>query len=79
GRGCFKVATKALEYLIKLNFKNLAINQTITKNNIADFDTMVTFAKSHKINLNIGTFCNLGRGFDDISLTKDERKEIDRI
>ena len=40
---------------------------------------MVTFAKSHKINLNIGTFCKLGRGFDDISLTKDERKEIDRI
>ncbi|EOJ78333.1 radical SAM/SPASM domain-containing protein [Enterococcus faecalis] len=79
GRGCFKVATKALENLIKLNFKNLAINQTITKNNIADIDTMVTFAKSHKINLNIGTFCKLGRGFDDISLTKDERKEIDRI
>lgn len=79
GKGCFKVAEKALKNLISLNFKNLAINQTITKNNIDDIQTMAKFSNEYKIKLNIGTFCKLGRGFEDVSLTNEERMYINKL
>ncbi len=81
GLGCYRFAKKAIDNLIELRFKNITINQTITKKNISAVEKLELFAKKNNIHLNTGVFCEMGRGKNIDSLSIDERKlvEIDSI
>ncbi|WP_077302515.1 radical SAM/SPASM domain-containing protein [Virgibacillus pantothenticus] len=79
GKGCFKVIDKAINNLIDLGFQNIAINQTVTKNNLQDIDMMVDFAEKHGIELNIGPYCEMGRGKENnASLSIDQRIAVEK-
>lgn len=78
GVGCYKVAKQAIQNLIDIGYSNININQTITSWNKYDISDMISFADQHNIQVNIGSFCEMGRGKNSKdTLTISERVEIE--
>ncbi|STP29926.1 radical SAM protein [Enterococcus durans] len=81
GKGCYRLAKRAIDNLLELNYSNIAINQTVTKVNYDSLQDMDNFARENGIQLNTGAFCEMGRGKEansDYSLTLEQRLILEK-
>lgn len=81
GKGCYRIAKRAIDNLLLLNFPNIAINQTVTKVNFNSLSQMEIFANDNHIELNTGAFCEMGRGKtakNIYSLTVEEKIYVEK-
>ncbi|MEK5029323.1 radical SAM/SPASM domain-containing protein [Paenibacillus sp. FSL M7-1046] len=80
GTGCYRVAKQSIQNLIDIGYTNININQTITSWNKYDISDMISFANQHNIQVNIGSYCEMGRGKQSQNtLTISERVQIEKL
>lgn len=80
GANSYEIAKKAIDILVSVGYRNISINQTISRNNKNSYLTLYNYCQKNNITLNSETYGELGasKKHDELKLTPNEKIDIER-